>query len=230
MTLNEIESGVRALSASQLEVRQYSEVPSADRIDARMGAAKVDAAVLFVDMKESTSLMSGHVSEFSAKVYKTFLSTTASVVENEGGVVASFSGDRLLAIFTGEMKCSNATRAALRLHSAAKRVNQVLAETVAASGYQLNYTAGVDCGEVIGIRTGIRSGDDVCWVGRCINTAAKLAAFRGRSEKALITSTVFERLHSSSKQGGDPPRCMWDPMGFAVDGFAVYGSSWWWNF
>jgi hypothetical protein len=53
-------------------------------------------------------------------------------------------------------------------------------------------------------RTGIRGSNDLVWVGRAANHAAKLSSLREDNFATWITADVYDKMNDSSKQGGKP--------------------------
>ena len=77
---------------------------------------------------------------------------------------------------------------------------------------------------------GIRDNNDLIWVGRASNVAAKLAAIREAPYYSFMTDSVNDVMHDSGKIGGHPPQHMWEARGFkpSPDVTTVYRSSWTW--
>ena len=75
-------------------------------------------------------------------------------------------------------------------------------------------------------RTGIRGSNDLVWMGRAGNYAAKLSNFPS-SKPTYITSAVYNVLNDSSKFGGDG-RNMWQRYSTVFRGQTLYTSTWWW--
>ena len=77
-------------------------------------------------------------------------------------------------------------------------------------------------------KTGIRGSNDLVWVGRAANYAAKLCSLREATHSSYITEDVFNQLNEASKLGGSPKRIMWDKATWTETGLTIYRSSWWW--
>lgn len=82
------------------------------------------------------------------------------------------------------------------------------------------------------VRSGIRNNNDLVWVGRAPNVAAKLSGIRD-GYATYITKNVFDVLLDSSKYGGVARELMWEsriwsagkPYGVET----VYRSNWTWK-
>lgn len=76
-------------------------------------------------------------------------------------------------------------------------------------------------------RTGIRGANDLVWVGRAANYAAKLSARSGPSTQ--ITSAVYNQLSQDTKVSSDG-RNMWTRLTAAeIGGATIYVSNWRWE-
>lgn len=97
----------------------------------------------------------------------------------------------------------------------------------------LSQTVGVDTSKVMIVRSGIRNNNDLVWIGRAPNVAAKLSAIREPGYSSYLSGSVFNKLLDTSKYGGEPLSLMWEgrtwekgkPYGVGT----VYRSSWSWE-
>jgi class 3 adenylate cyclase len=65
-------------------------------------ARSFDAAtVLYADLDGSTSLVDRFTWQFAAEVYKAYLRCSARIINDEGGAITAYDGDRVMAIFLG---------------------------------------------------------------------------------------------------------------------------------
>jgi class 3 adenylate cyclase len=199
--------------------------PHTLRLNANHGI-NLDATVLYADMKESTDLVDRNPPEFAAEIYKAYLRCAASIISSEGGEVTAYDGDRVMGVFLGNMKNTNAVRSALKINNAVTEIIQpLLKNQYPATTYTLNHTVGVDTSAVMAARTGIRKDNDIVWVGRAPNHAAKLcAADYGRPLR--ITRPVFDAMHGSVKTSQG--QSMWT-YEYGSDNYrgGVLTSSWW---
>lgn len=191
----------------------------------------IDAAVLYADLAGSTRLVDGRSREFAAEVYKAFLLCAARIVRSEGGTVTAYDGDRIMAVFIGETRRTAAVRTALKINWA--RVNVIqprLDAQYPGSGYVLAHTCGIDASSLMAAKTGVRGANDLVWVGRAANHAAKLSA-ESSATPTWITAEVYDNMLEQGRMGGQPKRNMWTPMSWtAMGGARVYCSSWTWSF
>jgi class 3 adenylate cyclase len=143
----------------------------------------------------------------------------------------------MLAFFTGDGRSSAASKSAMHV---SWFVTEILGAQFLtyfrnnrkALGQALDFTigCGIDDGYVFAVRVGIRGSNDVAWVGRCTNIAAKLASRVEPLSTVLITQDVYSRLNKASKYHGATD--MWSPpQTMRIGGIdrRVRGSSYWWR-
>jgi class 3 adenylate cyclase len=91
---------------------------------------------------------------------------------------------------------------------------------------------GIDTSKVMVVRSGIRNNNDLVWVGRAPNVAAKLSGIR-EGYAAYITKAVFDVMMDTGKYSTVSGELMWEPRtwnagkGYGVEN--VYRSNWTWE-
>jgi class 3 adenylate cyclase len=229
-TAKEIRDEVAEVFATNWKTRDGSVVPDSDSIGLGNDAVKLDGTVLYADLADSTELVNNYKAHFAAEVYKTYLVTACRIIRDRGGDITAFDGDRVMAVFTGSHKNSDAARAALEINWAVKKViGPAVKAQYPATSFEMKQAVGIDTSALFVARTGIRGSNDLVWVGRAANFAAKLSAFRHSNYSSFITEDVFIKLNEKSKYGGNPHRSMWDKIMWQEMGITIYGSSWWWG-
>ena len=96
------------------------------------------------------------------------------------------------------------------------------------SAFSLFHSVGIDTSDLLVARTGIRNSNDLVWVGRSANYAAKLCALGDSNYITYITEDVFKMFADNAKNGGNPRRSMWEKRTWTEKGIVVYKSNWWW--
>src|SRR3989442_15663766 len=93
--------------------------------------------------------------------------------------------------------------------------------------YQLKHVIGVDTSELFIARVGGRNDNDLVWVGRAANYAAKLCSMNGEYS-TYITGKVFDSMSNDVKYGGkDNNSPIWKKdVWKARNGMRIYGSTW----
>lgn len=156
------------------------------------------AAVLYADLDGSTSMVDTKYWHFSAEVYKSFLNAVAKIVKSEGGSITAYDGDRLMAIFIGDGNCDAAVRAALKIQWAVKYIINPAIKAKYNTDFIVRHTVGIDVSDLHAVRTGVRGDNDLVWVGRAANYAAKLTTLSSETP-TWITKTVHDRLSQKWK-------------------------------
>lgn len=188
-----------------------------------------DAVCLYADLAESTDLTNRFADWFAATVYKGFLRCATRIILEEAGSVTSFDGDRVMAVYLGNDARDRAVRTALKLKSA---VSDILTPAIRAKwpleasvqGLQVLHTVGIDVSKIFATRTGVRGNNDIVWVGRAANQAAKLSAFREPRFPTLITEDVLNGLSPNWRSTNG--QSMWELYPRRIGSSAVYSSTW----
>ncbi len=226
---DELERWVRDTLDSEFTRRDGQKIPSTDELKLGNDAVDLDGTVLYADLSGSTKLVEDYRDWFAAKVYKSYLYAAARVIRSKDGVITAYDGDRIMAVFIGGSKNSNAVKAALKINYAVDKIIQPAIDSKKyTSPYQVKHTIGIDSSKLMIARTGIRGSNDLVWIGNAANYAAKLSDLKlGKS--VLISGRVHGNMHESARYGGKPRRDMWTDLGSQSPIGRVYGSSWRWT-
>jgi len=228
---NDIVEDARATFQSQWETRNGIVVPDPEDVGLGNDAVRFErATVLYADLDQSTNLVDTKKWWFAAEVYKTFLYAASKIVRAEGGDIVSYDGDRVMGIFIGKTQCNDAARCALKINYAVKKLIQPeLDEKYGQGDYTMRHVVGIDTSPIRAARTGVRGDNDLVWVGRAANYAAKLTAMSA-AYPTWITKAVFDKLNDNQKNGGTPKRSMWESrLWTSMDNASIYRSSWHWE-
>ena len=185
--------------------------------------------VLYADLDDSTNLVDRYKPEFAAKIYKAYLSCAAKVIRSEDGVITSYDGDRIMAVYIGDLKNTKAVRSALKInYVVTKIINPILKERYPKTKYRVKQVVGVDSSNLFVARTGIRNSNDLVWVGRAANYAAKLCSL-SPDYPTRITASVYNNMLESVKYSSDK-RSMWERFTWNnMNSMTIYRSNWWWK-
>lgn len=226
---DDLNAEVGKILSETWEVRDGRRVPDAPDIKLSNDAVRLTGAVLYADLAESTDLVARFTPEFVAKVYKSYLTVACRIIRQKGGVITAFDGDRVMAVFIGESPNTDAARVALAInHAVVKVINPALRSRFQLpDDFRVSQAVGIDTSELFVARTGIRNANDLVWVGRAANYAAKLCSLREASYASWITHAVYEKMHESVKTStsGEP---MWEVRTWTARKVQVYRSSWTW--
>jgi class 3 adenylate cyclase len=206
-------------------------VPAPEDLALRNDAIKLtEATVLYADIADSTALVDSRSPHFAAEVYKTYMVCAARIIKNRGGTITAYDGDRIMGVFVGELQFGEAARAALNINWAVSNViNPTIKAEYGGGAYQMRHVIGVDSSPLFACRIGPRNDNDIVWVGRAANHAAKLSSING-DYRVYVTGTVFDKMNDSSKYGGNPRKLMWEERVWtSMNKMRIYGSNWTWS-
>jgi adenylate cyclase len=208
-------------------------VPETENIGLSNDCVDLTATFLYADLADSTELALQD-KNIAAEVVKAYLMGTTRIIRALGGEIRSFDGDRVMGIFFRGAKNTAAAEAALK-------INYFFTDILipAFTGFykshalSLSQTVGVDVSRVMAIRAGIRDNNDLVWIGRAPNVAAKLSAIREQGYYSYLSEDVFNAMLDSSKLQEGTQNLMWEsrtwekgkPYGVGN----VYRSGWWWR-
>lgn len=189
-----------------------------------------EATVLYADLDGSTSLVETKSWPFAAEIYKSFLFCATKLIKDEGGSITSYDGDRVMGIFLGGSQSSTAVRCALKITYAVREIiNPAIKVQYPSADYKVRHVIGIDHSAIRAARTGVRGDNDIVWVGRAANYAAKLTALNSEYP-VWITKQVYDRLEQASKFGGADKQNMWREWKWTqMNNILVYSSTWQWR-
>lgn len=225
---DDLKKEVKAILGTKWSTRDGKNVPETEDVKLGNDAVKLDGTVLYADMSGSTALVDGYKDWFAAEVYKSYLHCAAKLVRSEDGTISSYDGDRIMAVFIGGSKNTSAARCALKINYAVKNIiNPAIAERYPNSPYKVQHVVGIDTSSLFVARTGIRGSNDLVWVGRAANYAAKLTEL-SPSYATRITEAVYKVLHDDTKYSKN--KDMWEQATWTdMNKMAIYRSTYWWK-
>jgi adenylate cyclase len=216
--------------------RDGTVVPETDDLALKNEGVNLEATFLYADLADSTELAI-QSETIAAEVFKAYLMGTTRIIRALGGEVRSFDGDRVMGVFIEGAKNTAAAEAGLKINYFFSQIlRPAFTNFYVSNTLSLTQTVGIDTSKVMVVRSGIRNNNDLVWVGRAPNVAAKLSAIR-EGYSTLISKTVFDIMLDPSKISHNdfrpPNTLMWEPLtwgpGKAYGLETVYGSNWWWK-
>lgn len=233
--LDDLSKDVQTIIDKPWSTRKGQKVPSSADVVLAGGAVELEATFLYADLANSSKMAKELDRRITAKIMKAFLATTARVVRHHDGTIVSFDGDRILGVFIGDSKNTTAAKCALQINYTVKEiikpkfVNKY--DSIKNASFNIRHGTGIDTGTVLAVRAGARGDNDLIWIGRAPNLAAKLSNLRESPNYTFITSTVYNSLNDSSKYGGKDKMNMWEQRtwNFLGDNITIYRSSWHWQ-
>jgi class 3 adenylate cyclase len=229
MSLKELIAEAEEILRTKWETRDGRKVPEAEDVDLDNDAVTLEGTVLYADMADSTGLVDGFKPWFAAKIYKTYLAGACRIIRDNGGEITAFDGDRVMAVFIGNYKNTSAAKTALQINAFVIELNQTVKAVYPNTSYVLCQSVGVDTSNLFVARTGIRTYNDLVWVGRAANYAAKLCALGDGTYPSHITEEVFSKLSDEAKFGGKARESMWEKRIWNTSGKVIYRSNWSWK-
>ncbi|MGH7381287.1 MAG: adenylate/guanylate cyclase domain-containing protein [Candidatus Methylomirabilales bacterium] len=232
---DELKKAVNETLYTKWDIRDGRTVPATENVALAGGGVELDATVLYADLAQSSRLASELDRRVAAKVVKSFLVCACRLVTHCDGVITSFDGDRVMGVFVGDSKNSNAGKCALHIkYAVGEIITPTLTEyfkSLRTEGFSISHGVGADTGTILAVRAGQRGSNDLVWIGRAPNFAARLSDLREEGYNSFISEDVFDRLNEKSKYGGDPKKLMWEKRSLEWLGatMTVYRSGWQWK-
>jgi len=230
--LADLNTEVKDIFAGVWEVTTGQVVPDPEHLKLTNNARHFSrATVLYADLSGSTNLVNSQPWSRAGEIFKSYLACAARIIRSLDGQITSYDGDRVMAVFLGDTQTSNAAKCALQINWAVLNiVNPALKRQYSDSDYAVKQVVGIDTSEIRAARIGIRGGNDLVWIGRAANYAAKLTECRN-DYPTWITQEAYDKLADWAKTGGNPKQSMWTEFKWtAMNNIKVYGSTWHWSF
>jgi class 3 adenylate cyclase len=224
---SELTSEVAKFFRDRWTTRDGNVVPKFE--DVKMGneGVNLNATALYADLAESTNLVDSYKPWFAAEIYKSYLFCAGKIIRAEGGEITAYDGDRVMAIFIGDTKNTSAVRAALKIHHAVRNIiNPAILKAYPSDKYSIKQVVGIDTSRLMAARTGVKGDNDLVWVGRAANHAAKLSGL-APTHATRITEQVFKVIADEAKFSAQG-QLMWQQVTW--NGRNIYRSNFWWRF
>jgi class 3 adenylate cyclase len=225
----DLESEVAEIFKNLWTERDGTVVPSDDSIKLGNDAVKLKGTVLYADLNDSTKLVDHYKTypAFAAEIYKTYLHCAGKIIRGEGGSITAYDGDRVMAIFIGDRKNTSAVKAAMKINYAVQHIiNPLKNARYEGNPYVMKQVVGIDTSDLFVAKTGVRGANDLVWVGRAANHAAKLTTLKEAS--TYITKAVYDQMLDEVKFSNGIN--MWEERSWtAMDKQSIYRSNYWWT-
>lgn len=227
---DELEKYVQNTFKSTWETRDGKVIPTDTDIKLSNDGVYLDAVCLYADIVGSTKLVDNYKDTFAAEVYKNFLYCASKIITSMDGQITAFDGDRVMGVFVGDYKNTNAAKSALKINYAVNQViNPAFKKQYSSIDSELKHCVGIDRSKLLVTKTGVRGANDLAWIGRAGNYAAKLSALREEGFTSWITKSVYDKMHDDAKFGGENGENMWEERNWMDYSMTIYGSNWRWE-
>ncbi len=199
---SDLKAEVKSIFGMAWEVRKTASVPIPTDLRLKSNEARdlERATVLYADLESSTAMVDQMAWQISAEVYKTFLKCAGQIIKTEGGVISAYDGDRVMAIFVGDRMAHRAVRSGLMLNHAVREIIQPALARQYGTALTVGHVVGIDCTQLRCARVGVHGENDLVWIGRAANYAAKLTSIPGHS--TWITKAVYDSISVDLKRPG----------------------------
>ena len=141
---DEILSEVRSILSTKWQTREGKKVPETENVKLGNDAVTLDGTVLYADLTDSTGLVKGYKDRFAAEIYKSYLSAACHIIRNQSGTISAFDGDRVMAVFIGNFRNSNAAKAALQISFITRQINAEIKKAYRNTSFTLEQAIGID--------------------------------------------------------------------------------------
>lgn len=170
----DITASIRQSLKDPLTVSKTTSVPKRENIGLNDGKL-IESAVLYIDIRQSTSITTRHTDDVAAKIYKAFHESMVSIARYQGrGHVRGFAGDKIMVIFDNSGDAvTRAIDCAIWMQS---YIEQKLSPALQTTyNHPISCGIGIDYGKMTVVRAGTKNNNDVVWAGSPANKASKLA-------------------------------------------------------
>jgi class 3 adenylate cyclase len=223
---DDLQKEVGAIFRQNWSVRDGNVVPADASLKLDNDAVNLEATVLYADMADSTALVQQQEKHFAAEIYKAFLHCAAKIIAEQGGTVTAYDGDRIMAVYIGDPKSrsTSAVRTALKIRGTVKDIIMpAITSQYPEQTYVPQHVVGIDTSKLFVARTGVRGANDLVWVGRAANYAAKLSGLP-HEYPTYITEEVYNTLEESMRLSKGSQ--MWEPrLWTAMNNKLIYRSN-----
>ncbi len=173
-------------------------------------ARRMNAAILFFDLENFTSTSSQISNEATLFILNNIIPSLTRIIRHWGGTVEKNTGDGIMAILGTETRdpetiAREAIESAMAIrYVMLKDIQKTLADQQLPI---LNFRIGIDMGEVLISRIGIKNMNFITVVGDAANRASKLQSL-SRTNGISIGENLATKLHSYlcqyMEEGSDP--------------------------
>ncbi len=208
--------------------RDGTVVPDSKDITLGNDAVLLEGTVLYADLSGSTRMVEKLKPHFAAEIYKCYLHCAAKIISEREGSITAYDGDRIMAVFIGNSKNTSAAKCSLNINYAvANIINPAIKNQYPDTDFSLKQVVGIDTSKLFVARTGVRGANDLVWVGRAANYAAKLTELDA-DFPTWITQDVFNSMNEEVKYSNG--KGMWEErLWTTMNNMHIYRSNYWWS-
>lgn len=233
MALKEdITDDIDGVLSQRWDLRDGNTVPNTESVVLGGGGVNLSATMLYADLADSTALAMWD-RRVTARIYKAFLAASSRIIRARQGGIRSFDGDRVMGVFLGGSKNTNAVKSALQINWMFRNLLrpkfEAKYEKLRNGTFTLSHCTGIDTSDVLVVRAGIRNNNDLVWIGRAPNVAAKLSGIRESNFATYISGSAYDVLAKEARISSDG-RAMWEERKWTSGPIGrIFCSSWTWT-
>lgn len=200
--IDDVKNKVNTFFKEPYKLTETKTVPSTQGVKLTFGNSGLLAELcfIFIDIRASSKLHAIYGVQKAAKIYQSFHAINVKIITRLGGEVRSFDGDRIMAVFSGDEKCSNATKAAMQIRWAIENILNPNLKTQINPNRGIQIGVGIDYGETLITKVGKgrnTNNHDLIWIGQACNNASHLCQEANNS--IIISEKVYKKLSDSIK-------------------------------
>lgn len=190
MNYEELEKEVEDIFNNEVEISDTKKIPSLNSqgLTFSNSAKKFSAAILFIDIRDSSSLPFIYNEVQITQIFNSYYSLITNVAKEYNGEIRGFHGDGIMFVFGLRI---NAVNAAFEMQ---KVINNILNRKIDKIFWsrKIECGIGIDCGEILAVKVGARGIENqgMVWPSAVTNTASKLAD-SAEADEIRITSSVY---------------------------------------
>ena len=159
-----------------------------------LGGEKRNIAVLFVDIRDFTTLSERLQPEEVVEILNAYLALVTDSIFHNSGTLDKFIGDAAMAVFNAPLDLDDYIYQAVKAAWDMKAGSKVLAEQFAKRfGRSVEFGIGVHCGNAVVGNIGCEFRMDYTAIGDTVNTACRLESTAKRGQ-ILISKEVYEAV------------------------------------
>jgi len=187
-----------------------------------LGGKRVNATVLFSDIRGFTSMCESQSPEETIEVLNTYYALMFDAINSTGGVVNQIIGDGLMVLFGAPLALADSAGSAV---DSAREMHALIAqyniERAAAKKSPLQIGVGIATGDVVAGYTGTQQRATYTCIGDTVNLAARLEAHTKVAGRGILIDAPTERALSKSIEVEALGGVQFKGKAAAVDVFSV---------
>ena len=165
--------------------------------DEWMIGSKVEATVLFADIRGFTTISENKDPQAVLDLLNDYLTRVTDAVIRHGGHVNKFAGDEAMAVFGAPLADANHAEGAVKAAIAIQESIRALNEEKKTEHIKLNVGVGINSGEVVAGNLGSSKRMEYTVIGDNVNVAARLTSI-AKGNEILITKRTYDAIQDKS--------------------------------